>query len=121
MSRFDLALTPDHEVGGYRAFAPPGDLAFAVEAAWRHHAATDDVRHRVVPDLALSLCYMGAGEQRLWLIGPVSRARIFQPGAGHRMAAVRLKIEWCRALLGISPHEHENATDAYADVVASGS
>ncbi len=35
---------PDHQVGGYRAFAPADDLAFAVEAAWTHYAATDDVR-----------------------------------------------------------------------------
>ncbi|MFN2601501.1 MAG: helix-turn-helix domain-containing protein [Gemmatimonadaceae bacterium] len=107
----------DHQVGGYRAFAPPDDLAFAVEAAWTHYAATDDVRHRVVPDPAISLCYMGAGEQRLSLIGPVAHARIFEPGAGHRMAAVRLKLEHCRALLGVDPHEHEDATDAYAEVL----
>jgi AraC-like DNA-binding protein len=58
---------------------------------------------------------MGAGEQRLSLIGPVGRARIFEPGAGHRMAAIRLKIEWCRALLGVDPHEHEDATNLYAE------
>ena len=108
---------PDHQIGGYRAFAPPDDLAFAVEAAWTHFAATTDVRHRVVPDPALSLCYMGVDEQRLCLIGPVARARIYEPEAGHRMAAIRLKIEWCRALLGVDPHEHEDATSLYAAVL----
>lgn len=109
------SLTPEHQVGGYRAFAPPEDLAFAVEAAWTHHAATSDVRHRVVPDPAISLCYMGVEEHQLCLIGPVRHARIFEPGAGYRMAAIRIKIEWCRALLGVDPHEHEDATHAYAD------
>jgi methylphosphotriester-DNA--protein-cysteine methyltransferase len=113
-----LAINAEHRVGGYCGFGPPDDLAFAVEAAWTHYSATDDVRHRVVPDPALSVCYMGAGEQRLWLIGPVNRARIFEPGAGHRMAAVRIKIEWCRALLGVDPHEHEDSTDAYSEVLA---
>jgi AraC-like DNA-binding protein len=112
-----LLPAPDHEVGGYRAFAPPEDLAFAVEAAWTHYAATSDVRHRVVTDAALSLCYMGVDEQRLCLIGPVARARIFEPGAAHRMAAIRLKLEWCRALLGVDPHEHEDATNFYAEAL----
>lgn len=118
MRTSSLPANPDHQVGGYRAFAPPDDLAFAVEAAWTHYAATDDVRHRVVPDPALSLCYMGVGEPRLLLIGPVSQARMFEPAAGHRMAAVRLKLEWSRTLLGVDPHEHEDAIDSYADVLA---
>jgi len=118
MRTSSITGNPDHQVGGYRAFAPPGDLAFAVEAGWTHYSANDDVRHRVVPDPAVSLCYMGAGEQRLWLIGPVGHARIFEPGARHRMAAVRLKIEWARALLCVDPHDHEDATDAYGDVSA---
>ena len=115
---------PDHQVGGYRAFAPPDDLAFAIEAAWTHDAATDNAPHRVVPDTAVSLCYMGGGDaadgpgtSRLCLIGPVAHTRMFEPSAGHRMAAVRLKLEWCRALLGAAPYEHEDATDAYADVL----
>jgi AraC-like DNA-binding protein len=58
---------------------------------------------------------MGVDEQQLCLIGPVRRARIFEPGAGYRMAAIRIKIEWCRALLGIDPHEHEDTTHAYSD------
>jgi AraC-like DNA-binding protein len=118
MSQTDRSLsTPDHQVGGYRGFAPPEDLAFAVEAAWTHYAATSDVRHRVVPDAAVSLCYMGVDQQQLCLIGPVRRARIFEPGAGHRMAAIRLKLEWSRALLGVDPHEHEDATDVFAEIL----
>jgi AraC-like DNA-binding protein len=41
---------------------------------------------------------------------------MFEPGAGHRMAAVRLKLEWSRALLSVDPHEHEDATHVFADV-----
>ena len=56
MSHDLVLLAPDHQLGGYRAFAPPEDLAFAVEAAWTHYAVTSDVRHRVVADAAISLC-----------------------------------------------------------------
>ncbi|HUQ18217.1 MAG TPA: hypothetical protein VM099_01280 [Gemmatimonadaceae bacterium] len=117
MANRSLLTTPEHEVGGYRAFTPPEDLAFVVEAAWTHHAVTSDVRHRVVPDPAISLCYSGVDELKLCLIGPVGRARMFEPQVGHRMSAIRIKIEWCRALLGIDPYEHEDAVRAYADTL----
>jgi hypothetical protein len=54
------ATTPHHRVGGYHEFAPPPDLADAVEALWTHEAAGVQVAvHRVVPDAAVSLCFMG--------------------------------------------------------------
>jgi len=79
--------------------------------------------HRVVPDAAVSLCFMGprapdgaSGDARLRVIGPVTAPYLFTPPIGHRMEAVRLKLEWCRPLLGVAPWEHANAEPLYADV-----
>ena len=118
------ATTPHHRVGGYHEFAPPFDLADAVEALWTHEAAGAQLAvHRVVPDAAVSLCFMGprapdgaSGAARLRVIGPVTAPYLFTPPIGHRMEAVRLKLEWCRPLLGVAPWEHANAAPLYADV-----
>jgi AraC-like DNA-binding protein len=116
--------TASHQVGGYHEFTPPSDLADAIEAVWVHQApAVHVVTHRVVPDAAVSLCFMGfrapdglAGDARLRIIGPVSRAHAFTPAAGHRMESVRVKLEWCRALLGVAPADHVDDEPLYADV-----
>ena len=118
------ATTPHHRVGGYHEFAPPPDLADAVEALWTHEAAGVQVAvHRVVPDAAVSLCFMGpqapdgtSGAARLRVIGPVTAPYLFAPPIGHRMEALRVKLEWCRPLLGVAPSEHANAEPLYADV-----
>ena len=111
-------------VGGYNEYAPPLDLADAVEALWTHE--TVGIRlvvHRVVPDAAVSLCFMGtrapdgsAVASRLRLIGPVPTPRLFAPPPGHSMASVRVKLEWCRPLLGVAPWEHSGGEPCYADV-----
>jgi AraC-like DNA-binding protein len=111
-------------VGGYREYAPPPDLTDAVEALWTYE--TIGIRlvvHRVVPDAAVSLCFMGtraldgsAGASRLRLIGPVAAPKLFAPPPGHSMAAIRVKLEWCRALLGVAPWEHIGAEPCYADI-----
>ncbi len=115
---------PHHRVGGYHEYAPPPDLADAVEALWTH--GTVGIRlavHRVVPDAAVSLCFMGtrapdgtAGPSRLRLIGPIAAPKLFAPPPGHAMAAVRVKLEWCRPLLGVAPGEHVGGEPCYADV-----
>ena len=118
------ATTPHHRVGGYHEFAPPPDLADAVEALWTHEAAGVQVAvHRVVPDAAVSLCFMGphapdgtSGAARLRVIGPVTTPHLFAPPIGHRMEALRVKLEWCRPLLGVAPSEHANAEPLYAEV-----
>ena len=118
------ATTPHHRVGGYHEFAPPPDLADAVEALWTHEAAGVQVAvHRVVPDAAVSLCFMGprapdgaSGAARLRVIGPVTAPYLWAPSIGHRMEALRVKLEWCRPLLGVAPWEHANAEPLYADV-----
>ena len=113
-----------HRVGGYNEYAPPPDLADAVEALWTHE--TVGIRlvvHRVVPDAAVSLCFMGtraldgsAGASRLRLIGPVPTPKLFAPPPGHSMASVRVKLEWCRPLLGVAPWEHSDGEPCYADI-----
>jgi AraC-like DNA-binding protein len=116
--------TTPHHVGGYQEFAPPPDLADAVEALWIYQASDMHVvTHRLLPDAAVSVCFMGlrapdglAGDARLRIIGPVSRAHPFTPPPGHRMESVRVKLEWCRPLLGVAPPEHADDEPLYADV-----
>jgi len=116
-------LTASHQVGGYHEFAPPPDLRDAVEALWVHQTGVHVETHRVVPDAAVSLSFMGrrapdgsGGDARLRIIGPVIRPHAFAPPAGHRMESVRIKLEWCRLLLGVAPWEHLDAEPLYADV-----
>jgi AraC-like DNA-binding protein len=117
-------VIPHHRVGGYHEYAPPPDLADAIEALWTHE--TVGIRlvvHRVVPDAAVSLCFMGtrapdgsAGASRLRVIGPIAAPKLWAPGTGHSMASVRVKLEWCRPLLGVAPWEHTNREPCYADI-----
>src|SRR5262245_3613828 len=117
-------VTPSHQIGGYHEFAPPPDLGDAVESFWVHQAADVNViAHRVVPDAAVSLCFMGrraldgsVGDARLRIIGPVIRPHAFAPPPGHRMESVRIKLEWCRLLLGVAPWEHVDAEPLYVEV-----
>jgi AraC-like DNA-binding protein len=116
--------SPHHRVGGYHEYAPPADLADAVEAVWTHE--TVGIRlavHRVVPDAAVSLCFMGTrapdgspGASRLRVIGPIAAPKLFAPGPGHSMASIRVKLEWCRPLLGVAPWEHASGEPCYADI-----
>lgn len=113
-----------HRVGGYNEYAPPADLADAVEAVWTHETmGIGQTVHRVVPDAAVSLCFMGtrepdgsAGASRLRVIGPITTPKLFAPQPGHSMTSIRVKLEWCRPLLGVAPWEHSGAEPCYADV-----
>src|SRR6478609_9303698 len=115
---------PHHRVGGYQEYAPPPDLADAVEALWTYETVGIHlVVHRVVPDAAVSLCFMGtraadgsAGASRLRLIGPIAAAKMFAPGPRYSMASIRVKLEWCRPLLGATPGEHAGDEPCYADI-----
>lgn len=103
-----------HRVGGYHEYAPPPDLADAVEALWTHETGTiQPTVHRVVPDAAVSLCFMA---RRLRVIGPIVRPKLWTPPPGHSMASVRIKLEWCRPLLGVAPWEHADHEPLYADI-----
>ena len=112
-----------HSVGGYAELPLPPDLADAIEALWIHETSgLQHVVHRVVPDAAVSLCFMGSrgsdgscGDARLRLIGPVTRPRPFTPRPGHRMESVRIKLEWSLPLLGVGPWEYADGEPLYAD------
>ncbi len=126
LPRSSLAETGDrqHRVGGYREYAPPPDMADVLEALWTHETVGLRLAvHRVVPDAAVSLCFMGTrasdgsvGASRLRLIGPIVAPKLFAPRPGHSMAAIRVKLEWCRPLLGVAPWEHAEGEPCYDDI-----
>lgn len=96
-----------------------------VEALWTPATAGIGLTvHRVVPDAAVSLCFMArarardgsAGASRLRVIGPINTPKLFAPQPGHSMASIRVKLEWCRPLLGVAPWEHSGAEPCYADI-----
>ena len=108
---------PRHEIGGYREFAPPPALAAAAEAVWIHRS-TAAGRHLVLPDPALNLAFRcrrlpgGVTEEpRLTVIGPKTRPYPFHFRAGEEIAAVKVKLEWARALLHLAPGEHLDRED----------
>jgi AraC-like DNA-binding protein len=116
-----------HRVGGYREYANAGDMSDCVEAVWMHvppaGAASVPTIHRVIPDPAVSLCFEATrspGGQvmqgRLLLNGPVRRVRLYRPAAGLHLESVRLKLEWCPAILGAAARDHVDGLDDYAEV-----
>jgi AraC-like DNA-binding protein len=112
-------------VGGYREFVPRVQERTWLEALWVHvaPAAPACTDHRVVADVAPSLCFQCSRDAtgrpttgRLLMIGPVWTPRRYRPAPGARMEAVRLKPEWCRALLGADPGEHGDSLDDFRGV-----
>ena len=108
---------PRHEIGGYREFAPPPALAAAAEAVWIHRSTAAGT-HLVLPDPALNLAFRcrrlpggAADEPRLTVIGPKTRPYPFHFRAGEEIAAVKVKLEWARALLHLAPGEHLDRED----------
>ncbi len=109
---------PRHRLGGYREYAPSGPLDRYVESVWTHRAPRElppgaGAMHRVLPDPALSLTFAcirdAAGrplDPTLAVIGPKTRPHIFAFRPGLELAAVRVKLEWCAPLLGLSPGDH---------------
>jgi AraC-like DNA-binding protein len=122
-TRADSAFQ-NHWVGGYHEYAAPADLAEAIEALWTYETTGRGLAvHRVVPDAAVSLCFTGmracdgsSQSARLRVIGPVAVPKLFAPPPGHFMAAIRIKLEWCRPLLDVRPWEHANYEPCYADI-----
>jgi AraC-like DNA-binding protein len=109
-----------HRLGGYRACAPPGDLAAVVELLWEYRRpagapAIPGRGHRVLPDPGVSLC-LSSTDEELVLIGPVRTPRFFAPPEGFVGRAVKLKAEWCRVLLGVDPAEHEGGVDPMTEL-----
>ena len=117
----DLALR--YRVGGYREFVPPAGLARLAEAVWTHRTpvqlpAQGPRFHRVLPDPSLTLTFgcrrdaqgrVTAGQ--LTVLGPSTKPHLFWFRPGQEQVAIRLKLEWSRALLGLDPLEHADRSD----------
>lgn len=106
-----------HEVGGYREHAPPSALAASAESVWVHRSSVDGM-HLVLPDPALNVAFrcrrLPGGhveEPRLTVVGPKTRPFPFHFRAGDEIAAVKLKLEWARALLHLVPADHLDRED----------
>lgn len=111
---------PRHEIGGYREFVPPPELAVAAESVWIHRSAEPGM-HLVLPDPALNLAFrcrrLAGGDvenPRLTLIGPKTRPYLFHFAGGDEIAAVKVKLEWARALLRLVPADHLDREDELA-------
>lgn len=114
-----------YELGGYREYAAPDDLRSLVDLSWVYTRPDSpaDVAHRVLPEMSISIdlrCVRATDgsivDARLIFSGPSDSVHVFRPEAGFRIEGVRLKTEWCRALLGIDPAEHRNARRALAEL-----
>lgn len=120
-------LTPPatRQVGAYREFAPPVDLAPFVDAAWVYArpASAGSARlpcHRILPELGVSLsfaCIRDASgkvlDASLSFQGPIRAIQLFTPGPQVNIEAVRLAPEWSRVLLRADPAEHADRLDPY--------
>lgn len=120
-----------HQLGGYREHRPGPTLARVAEAAWTHEApaalSAMGGTHRVLPDPALNLafrCHRGTDGRpigpKLVVIGPKTRPFLFRFRPGDEIAAVKVKLEWARPLLGLDPSAHLDREDDIADVLAGG-
>jgi AraC-like DNA-binding protein len=113
-----------HRLGGYREHHPVPALGRLAETLWTHVADPDQPggMHRVLPDPALNLtirCRRDADgrpvDPRLVVIGPGTRPFVFRFVPGDEIAAVRMKLEWARPLLGLDPAEHLDRQTEVAD------
>lgn len=125
---FGPSLALRSELGGYREFAPPAALAQFAESVWVHRTPADvglpeGAMHRVLPDPSLNVtfaCERDADGRvrcpRVLIIGPKTKPYVFRLSHGYEMAAVRLKLEWVRGLLDLTPAEHNDGAHDLADV-----
>ena len=118
-----LDLSLRYRVGGYREFVPPAGLVRLAEAVWTHRTPVDLPTqaprfHRVLPDPAMTLCFscrrdpqgrVTAGQ--LTVLGPSTTPHLFWFRPGQEQVAIRLKLEWSRALLGLDPLQHADRSD----------
>jgi AraC-like DNA-binding protein len=120
-----------HQLGGYREHRPGPALARVAEAVWTHEAPAGLTRmegmHRVLPDPALNLAFRCQRAPdgrptgpRLVVIGPKSRPFLFRFRPGDEIAAVKVKLEWARPLLGLDPAAHLDREDDIAEALSGG-
>jgi AraC-like DNA-binding protein len=103
-----------HQLGGYREYEPPAALAPVAEAAWSFRT-TQGVSHRVLPDPAVSIAFWCRREEdgrpiapRLTLIGAKTRPHLVEFERDCEITALRIKLEWTRLILGLTPSDHED-------------
>ena len=132
MSMTSHTLGLRHQLGGYREHRPVDTLVPVAESVWTHEALPARTPpgggvHRVLPDPAMNLafrCRRGADGRavnpRLVVIGPKIRPYLFRFRPGEEIAAVKVKLEWARPLLGLDPSEHVDREDDVTGVLAEG-
>ena len=114
----DLHAGSLSRLGGYREYPVPRDLTRHVETVWSYGRPLTDgagaraTTHRVLPTSGASLLFQSIRlpdgqleEPELLFIGPVRTPRLFTPPPGLHFEAVRIKLEWCLAVTGMSPGE----------------
>jgi AraC-like DNA-binding protein len=123
----EIGAEATHRLGGYREYAPPPALAHCAEALFVHrtpyYPATGAAAHRVLPDPAVSIGFMGFrrdnGEPIDWtpiVIGPKLRAQNFVLVPGRELAAIKIKPEWAGPLLDVDPMAIEERVDDLASI-----
>lgn len=119
-----------YRLGAYREWAVADGLGRVAEVAWTHGSSAVEDRgiplttHRVIPETGVSLCLLTwrdpterVREAHLALMGPIRTPRFFEPASGEGIAAIRLKAEWCRELLGVDPADHVDRLDPLPPIV----
>ena len=107
-----------YSLGGYRAYAPPADLANVVETSWTYECIASET-HRLVPHEGVHLActwHKDGFDPELFFIGPRLSIDVFTPEPDTIWAAVRVHSEWSRFLLGVDPGEHIDALTPLDDV-----
>lgn len=112
-----VGLALQHRLGGYREFTPPAATAAFCESVWWYRTPSGDrgAVHRVLPDLAVNVqfTYRRASDgsitdPRLILGGPLLTPQVagFEPR--REIVALKLKLEWCAAVIDLPSVEHRD-------------
>lgn len=113
------AMAEDAQQQGYTQWAPPIEMADAVDAFWQFwvprkpHDVPHPRQHRVLPDGCTDLIFgfqhapgpVWLAAPRLAVVGPMKRFILVDLEPGGVSLGVRLRPGWAQALLGVSPRE----------------
>lgn len=113
-------MTEDVPQQGYTQWAPPLEMADAVDAFWQfwvppapQASVPRPGQHRVLPDGCTDLIFgfhhvkgpVWLSAPRLAVVGPMKRFILVDLEPGGVSMGVRLRPGWAQALLGVSPRE----------------
>jgi AraC-like DNA-binding protein len=119
------SLVLHHQLGGYREFTPPAALAACCESVWLYRTppVAEDAVHRVLPDLSLNIEFIyhraASGEicdARLFASGSSTAPQLAGFSPGCEIAAVKMKLEWMSAALGVGPEDLQDSSIPLADL-----